>query len=191
MNGYTSELIQNGQSLKDFVMDYARSFIGPMHNRTGPIPASFKADPYFKDELKASKKKMAKLKAMTAKQRLAYGEKAKRDILKAERDCISQTQLENQRIEEMIAQVKAWKVPSKNHKHLKKFMLETLIEEIDDAVHISDRLKVTELQRPLSFWNHAYESAKEDVRYYTNELKKEAKGIAYTNTWVKQLRGSL
>jgi spore germination protein GerM len=191
--GFTYELVENGQTLEQFVMGCARSFIGPMRNINGPIPTKFKADSYYKDELTASQKKLAKLKAMDAKQRLAYGEKVKREVIAAEKQFIAQLEKESQRISDMIAQVKAWKVPSVNHKKLKAFMLNHLQEELRDVdvnTH-HQRIKDAEAVRPHSYWNDSYNRAKQDVRYYTNEMKQELKGVTYINTWVKQLRGSL
>lgn len=191
MTGYTRELIENGQPFANFVMGCARGFVGQMRDRSGDIPTSFKVDDYHKGELKAAERKLAKLKKMTAEQRLAYGQRVKKALLKAERGILAKSEEENKRVEDMIVQVKAWRAPSKNHQNLKKYMLEWLAEEIDDLTFNLDRIKYIESRREHYFWNGAYKGAVEDVAYHTKELKLDVKDTLYINNWLKQLRGSL
>lgn len=178
-------------SLEKYVLDYARGFIPLMRDRAGAVPDTFLSDGHYVSSLKSSTKELAKLKAMTAKQRASFGERERKNQIKFKKERIAENQLDRVLIEDRIAQVKAWKVPSKRHEALKRYILERLELGIEDPVRFSDGLKRIESTPIKDFWKNAYADAKRDVRYYTKKVKEEEKNYALTNLWVKQLRDSL
>lgn len=99
----------------------------------------------------------------------------------------------------MLEKVEAWIPPTKDHDHLKEFMITQLRESIDfDCNPDYYNADLTQLlirgENKLSaeqIRNDKRNHLEEDLKYYQNKLYEEKKHVAAANEWIKDLYKSL
>jgi hypothetical protein len=193
--GYTAELMEKGQDFDAFVMRCARAFGALITMRDesleAPIPDEFQASTYASDALARAVGQRQRLEAMSNEERIRFGARERKNLLRSLKDAMAQHEAENVRLDDMAAKVKAWQPPSADHKELKAFMLEQIKTSRHDLTYYVRAMEEAEAKAPVTFYADAAIRAEKDIAYYTEELKKDQKRAAERTLWVKQLRDSL
>jgi len=193
--GYTAKLVEKGQSFKDFAMGCARAFGACIEMRDvpvdAPIPDKFEPSSYYTEALAKNLKELKRLEAMTAAERRSFGEKEKAENVRAARASYTRNEVENQRINDMIARVAAWTPPTDEHVELKQFMLDQLTRSLNDMDDCTRRCAAAEDAAPLSFYGTALASVKCNIDYDEKEIVKERERAEGRTAWIEQLRNSL
>ncbi len=192
--GYTSK-IYNGdnQSFKEFAMGCARAFGALIHMRDDGMETPIRPDivsDYAKKHVEEAQAKIAWLHALTPKECEAEARKQYGDAMEYYNKTVKERMALQTRYEMMLAQVEAWKPPTKDHEGLKKFMIEQLTTSIEgdcDMRYFPVPQRITGEQ-----WlaDHL-ESAAKDIEYFSKEQKEEEERVNGRNEWVEQLQNSL
>ena len=155
-----------------------------------PIPEKFKPSPYYSEALEKAKKEHEKLKDTSEAKRIAFGEAEKRKSIKEYIRYQKNMDAENNRLEEMETQVRAWIPPTEGHKGLKSFMLQQINVSKSSHSYV-DEIKKAEKRSAMSYYVEAISKATKDIAYYTKEYEKEVERVNDRNEWVRQLRKSI
>lgn len=193
--GYTAKLVENGQTFEKFVWTCARAFGALIEMRDddldAPIPDTLAESSYYTDSLAKARSELSRLNLMSEAERLAYGEKVKRDNVDACRESLASHVAENARITAMLARVKQWTPPTTDHAKLKEFMVEQLTISMHDVGFSEDWLKKATQRSPLDYFKAAQERAVEGVADYPKEIAKERDRTKARNDWLAALRRSV
>jgi len=199
--GYTAP-IQDGISFKEFVMSCARAFGALILMRDGPSDAPipvFKPDSHHKNELERAGKKLGRLNKMTVGKAFKMAKRKARinflDEKEYYRERIKESKDLRKKYQDMLAQVRTWQPPTKNHCGLKRFMIQQIkssinFDCIDDYYEGKDLLNSEPLP-PGSFLAAMLQKLSEDIRYHSKEWRKEVKRSKERNEWVGALLKSL
>jgi Rod binding domain-containing protein len=192
--GYTAD-IKDGISFEQFVMNCAKAFGACISMRDlpsdTPIPDEFEPSPYHAEKIEAAREELVTYENM-------FEEEAVLKCMlehRADEDNRRRRLLENlstlDRYENMLDQVRAWVVPSEEHKGLKEFMIKQLEESIkwdDSTKYLSEPIPMID----VTDWLESKKAkALKDIEYHKEEHAKELKKTAERNLWVRQLRESL
>lgn len=193
--GYTAKLMELGQTFPEFIMGCARAFGALIEMRDSPndapIPDKFEPSDYNAKRLIEARESLAKLKAMNAEERVAFGESAKAEDIERSRKYLEKALAENSRLEDMAAQVRAWTPPTEDHQGLKEFMLQQ-IDVSKNGVDYSERSLVEAQTKPATvYYVEAVSSAVRDIKYHTEGNEKEVERTNGRSEWVQQLRASI
>lgn len=193
--GYTAKLMKSGQAFPEFIMGCARAFGALIEMRDSPndapIPDKFEPSDYNAKRLIEAREELAKLKAMSAEERAAFGESAKAGDIERSREYIEEALAENSRLEDMAAQVRAWTPPTKDHQGLKNFMLQQIDVSKNDVDYL-ERFMAEEQAKPVTaYYVEAVSSAARDMKYHAEENAKEVERTNSRTEWVQQLRASI
>lgn len=193
--GYTAKLADEGQSFEDFVLGCARAF-GPCismreDSLDTPIPEVFERSIHHTEELNKALKLQKELADMTAQQQLEHG--AKQHAKESERlnEWYRETLESNERLDDMESLVTQWTPPSKDHRELKKFMLQQIGVSKRDDSYVRDEITKHEAMQPIDYYKDACAEADRNVAYHQDHNSKEAENTEFSNRWVQQLRESL
>ena len=191
MTGYTADVLHGKtDSLKDFALTCAKAYFRDVQELPKKVSAE---SSYYKKNLARAKADFAKLSAMTVKQKLAYGKRMKATFIKSQENSIAEQKVISERVTAMKAKVMAWK-PKKALQPLKAFMLEQLdmTSRLDGFDKTSDSiLESLHANDPMDLYQEALQMAKDDIGYFTKQLKKEEKQAEATNKWLAELYKSL
>lgn len=156
-----------------------------------PIPDKFEPSDCNAKRLIEAREALAKLKAMSGEERVAFGETAKAEHIERSRKYLEKALAENSRLEDMAAQVRAWTPPTKNHQGLQDFMLQQ-IDTSKNGVDYSQRSLAEAQAKPATaYYVEAVTSATRDIKYHTEENVKEVDRVNGRSEWVQQLRASI
>lgn len=193
--GYTLKLMEEGQTFQEFAMLCARAFGACITMRDdpmdAPIPEEFKPSDYHSKALINAKNQLRRLKRMSGSERSEFGEKEKRNNVKAWKDSIAAKKVENARLEAMRQQVEAWQPPTNDHSEFKAFMLQQIEVSIGDSSYAISALRDAESMTATGYWKSALDEAQRDIEYHTKEAKAEVKRCETRTKWVRDLRESL
>lgn len=193
--GYT-DAIKDGIDFKTFAMNCARAFGACVTLREEPgggeaIPESFAPSTYHTEALAKARAELTALELMTTAQCESEAQKAfdtaeSRRLLRLKEVSDLRASYET-----MLAKVQAWTPPTDDHKGLKEFMVEQIVESISwdcDGNFYKDpvpRLSGAE-------WLAQRRSEITDSLSYRTKNQSEEEGRAASRTaWVKALRDSL
>lgn len=198
MTGYVHNMVEKKQSFADFAMSCARAFGALVTMREesmdAPIPTAFVPSDYHVKERDKAIVKLAKLKTMTNKERIAFGEAEKKKSVADYRNAMNRAKKENEPLLAMLDKVSQWKPPSTEHVHLKEFMEEqlrtSLSQDNADSFFAKELLRA-ETKAAVDFYSEAVSEAERSVAYHKKELAAEEKRCADRTEWVNQLRESL
>lgn len=194
--GYTSD-IENDIEFEDFVLGCARAFGACMHQRDDNMkikPTLREVDTYYFEQAKDAAAKLADLEAMKPQDRVQYSKDRIAKELEAEQEYFNKKVLLKNKYEAMLAQVHAWNPPTPDHVELKKFMVQQITESINFDCNTSYALeRITSLSQknPSTYFQTALESAREDVKFYTEQYEKHMKAVLESNQWITELYKSL
>lgn len=193
--GYTAELMEKGQTFQQFIMGCARAFGALITMRDDssdtPIPEKFEPTDYHVKKIEEATTKLDRLKAMSDKEKVAFGQKEKSAAIKQNEQWLKKEMAENKRLGEMEAQVRAWRPPTPDHKSLKDFMLQQIGTSKNSLEYIETHLKDARDKTPMAYYIAAVSDAARDIKYHTEENEKEVERVNGRNEWLKQLRNSI
>lgn len=156
-----------------------------------PIPEEFEPSPHYANALASARGEYSKLAEMTETEKLAYGaEQIANDISHLE-SYLANAEVENARLDVMVAEVNKWNPPSPDHANMKDFMLEQLNISRNNLEYSKDNLKTLQDASPIGVYDNALARSLNNISYYQRELAKENSRVAERNLWIKQLRESL
>lgn len=193
--GYTADLMNNGQTFEEFAMGCARAFGACItmrdEPRSTPVPDKFDPSDWHGKLLERTKEKVRKLEALSKSERIEYGQEAKEKDIGEARESLKKRNAENQRLNDMMADVSRWLPPTPEHKEFKEFMLEQLKTSLNSTTYSTENLAKAEAKSPLEYYNEALSVAKRSIEYHAQHNLKEIE-LAWGRTeWVRHLRESL
>ena len=192
--GYTAELMEKGQDFRTFVLTCARAFGATIMQRDDPLsvlPKKQEPSDYYDKAIKEAQGRLAALKAMSADEQRAEGVRLRQQAVESARASRVRDQAENERLDEMAAQVKAWEPPTDDHKELKSFMLEQIKISRHDLAWSERWVKEAEDKTPEAYFVEAVSKAVRDISYYGKEREKEIERTNGRNEWIEDLYRSL
>ncbi len=191
--GYTID-IEKGITFKQFVLSCARAF-GPLISMRNdsydtPIPDEIKPDTYNFQRLQRAQKELKKLKKLTLSECKENAEKEYKKRLAARLILIEKNKELKNKYNNMLKYVNDWFPPTDDHKDLKDFMINQIIESIkSDCVDINnEEIKKETGQQWLK---NKIEDCFEEIDYHTKEYEKEVKRAKYNTKWIQELKKSL
>lgn len=194
--GYTQG-VRDGSvtDFRKFTMQCARAFGALISMRDDPMDAPIpeKIEPmsssYHTEALKNAKAELVVLSKMSSAEIHTAATAAYERLIAEWEASEVRRKDEKARYGAMLAQVKAWMPPTKDHQGLKDFMLQQLSESIKfDCQDGWERPK----HRTPSVW-HAEQIARvtNDITYHTEHEKDDVNRANERTEWVQQLRDSL
>ncbi|MDE2099564.1 MAG: hypothetical protein KGL39_20090 [Patescibacteria group bacterium] len=190
--GYTAAVVDGKiTEFPDFAMTCARAFGALITMRDdpmdAPIPDKFEEDGYYAKRVAEGLKELGDVQAMTDGEANQAAVQAYQNARKSRADYLQRQETEAERINAMLAKVRAWTPPTPDHQEMKKFMIDQLTISLpgDYAPAIPELLDgPTWRQRKID------ELAK-SVAYSKVEREKEIERAKSRTQWVKDLRASL
>ncbi len=193
--GYTAELMKQEQTFSEFIMTCARAFGALIMMRDepndAPIPEKFEPTDYHAKCLIETQEKIIKLKSMTESEKIVFGETEKDSDIKRNEEWLERECAENKRLENMEAQVRAWKPPTQDHQGLKDFMLEQINISKNDLIYIQTLLVEAKRKPAIAYYVATISNAVRNIKYHTEENDKEIERVNKRNDWIRQLRESI
>jgi len=187
--------MEQGQTFPEFVLTCARAFGALIEMRDEPldkaIPEKFKVSNYYVDRVEQATAELARLRAMSIEERLAFGEKDKAERLKMCEKRLAINTQENARLHEMREKVIAWKPPTPEHNNLKKFMLEQINISMHDLKYLHQGIQDIKEKSPMDFYKTDVEINEHAITTASMEHRKEIDRAKGRTDWVQQLRDSL
>ena len=193
--GYT-DVISNGVTFKDFVMQCARAMGACIMMRDDPpnaeIPERFEPCDWNKKKFKEA---TASLKILQCMGVAAAREKAGKEFKAKVADHVRQIEEKEElraKYLEMLVQVRQWQPPTPDHQGLKDFM----IQQITDSIEFDCDISYYNNHPPKLFTGEEYlenctTKALHDIDYHRKMHRDEVTRTEGRNVWVKQLRDSL
>lgn len=192
--GYTQG-VRDGSvtDFQKFTMQCARAFGALISMRDdpndAPIPQKFEADSYHVGALRDAKAELVVLEGMTNAEIVAAA-KAAYDRLITEWEASEVRRKEEKaRYSAMLAQVKTWTPPTKDHQGLKDFMVQQLTESIE--FDCRESWKRPTPTKPGTWHFEQISRVQRDITYHTEHEAEDRKRADERTAWVQQLRDSL
>ncbi len=192
--GYTATLVEKGQDFRTFVLTCARAFGACVMQREDPMdepPKRQEPSDYYAKALAEAKQKVEELKAMSPDQAAAHGTALRDQKIARATEYLAKNNAENERLDDMAAQVRAWAPPSDDHKEMKTFMLDQIRISRNDLSYSAKRLAEAKEKSSNAYFVEALSAAVSSVSYYERELAKEIERASSRNEWIDQLYNSL
>lgn len=194
--GYTTD-IENDIEFEDFVLGCARAFGACIHQRDDNMkikPALREVETYYFEHAKSAAAELAKLEVMKPQDRVEYAKNQIARELEVEQEYFNKKVLLKNKYDAMLERVQAWSPPTSDHDQLKKFMIQQIEESIKFDCNTSYALeRITNLsqQNPSSYFATALESARRDVKFYSEQYEKHMVAVRESNAWITELYKSL
>lgn len=192
--GYT-DAIGKGISFEEFVCNCARAFGACVTMRDesmkAPLPDEFKASDYHAKRIEEAKNTLYDVERMTTSECRAAAEKEWEENEAYRTKILAERAELRKKYEAMLAKVKAWKPPSKDHEGLTDFMVQQITDSIkwdcDNDYYAKPSKKLTAAE-----WKKkSIETAKHDIEYHKKEDDEERERAKDRSEWVRQLKESL
>ena len=132
MTGYTQELLDKDLDFKGFALLCVRAMGVAITMRDDsldtPIPEEFKPSDWNRKEGVKAQAKLAKMRKMTAKERVAWAQRDMKKHIKILTELSEKNSRDKivKKMEAMLKEVTAWKPPSKDHQSFKDFMVQSV-----------------------------------------------------------------
>lgn len=192
--GYTAELMDKGQDFRSFALTCARAFGACVMQRDDPmndLPKKQEANDYHAVAIKEAEERLASLKAMTPSEQRVEGNRLRQIAVDSATKSLDEDIAENERLESMAVQVRAWEPPTDEHKGLKDFMLEQINTSRNDLTWSNRWLREAADKTAEAYFVEAVSSAVRDIRYHAKEQMKATERNARRNEWIDHLYRSL
>ena len=140
------------------------------------IPQQIEPSSYHYDELAVQNKRLLQLISMTDAELLAEMRAKNRKDRKYHKDAITSSVSLKEKYEAMLAQVKKFRPPSKEHHELKKFMIEQIESSIEFDCDSEYHKKKLEEIKEISAAVYRQRELKEvnwKIKHHQKELQKE------------------
>lgn len=190
--GYTYPVVEGKiTKFSDFAMSCARAFGALITMRDdapdAPIPEEIKPSDYHAKRLKEATAGLAKVLKITPGQMSVGAAKANEAAAEAARSIRQSYATENARLEKMLAEAKAWKPPTPDHKSMKDFM----VEQLTMSMHSNDYLPDYKTLSGQEWHAAEIKRLERDIEYHTKENDAEVERARNRTEWLKKLRASL
>jgi len=193
--GYTS-YIKEGVTFEQFALRCARAFGACIEMRDEDmgknIPDEFKPSIYHEEALAEAKKSLEAVIKMTEKEAAIKAKKRYDENIADTARAIKEHKELRKLYEAMLEQVRAWVPPTKEHKGMKKFMIEQIESSIEhdcDTKYYEDRKFV--LLTGAQYKTEEIKSLQDSIAYNTKEDMAEKERARDRTEWVRKLRKSL
>lgn len=191
--GYTYPVVDGKiTEFNDFAMTCARAFGALITMRDdptdAPIPEEIKPETsYYDDRLAADKKRLGEVQAMTNAEADAAAQAAHDEAMASRAKYLRDKETEAERINAMLAKVRAWTPPTADHIEMKKFMIDQLTMSLpgEYAPAIPALLDGAEWRKQEI--DRLAESIVRSQKYIDEEVNRAKR----RTEWVKALRASL
>jgi hypothetical protein len=193
--GYT-DAVQEGKitSFRDFALRCARNFGANVLMRDEPLDApikEYKPSSYEKERLEETKAHLYDVERMTIegaqRQQLEQNKKRAAQLLAL----MERKNVEQERYEAMLCQVREWQPPTIDHEGLKKFMIEQLTDSIRHDCYDPSEYYKPDTRSSLEYLRAEIERARRDVRDAEESWQKEQQRTRERNEWNRALVTSL
>jgi hypothetical protein len=189
--GYTAE-IKDGISFEKFTLNCARAFGALIEMRDdpadAPIPDKFEPSDYHVEQLAKAETQLKELEEMSDETLQAKCDEDYKSKYESWKKYEQEKLALKKKYLDMLARVREWQVPSKDHEGLKDFMVDQLNKSIDFDCYISEAPEKLSAQE----WKDAEtKSRKWAVNYHATNMKEEIKRSEGRTEWVQQLKQSL
>lgn len=196
--GYTAQ-IEKGITFEAFAMECARAFgalIELRDDMTAPIPEAFTPSNYHADAAKKAAAELKALSAMTPAQAQKNAEKAHREAVEANERTLTAAAALLTKYDAMLAEVRAWTPPTKDHQGLKDFMVQQITDSIkfdcDQKWAREEQAKLAATKPSGARWIVSQRAMLErEIAYHTEHHAADVKRAREQTQWVKELRDSL
>jgi len=196
--GYTSK-IESGITFEAFAMDCARAFgalIELRDDMTAPIPDAFAPSSYHADAAKRAAAELKALDSMTPAQAQKKAEKAHREAVESNERTLATAAALLAKYDAMLAQVRAWKPPTKDHQGLKDFMVQQITDSIkfdcDRKWARDEQAKLAKTTPSGGRWlAKERERLTHDIAYHNEHHAADVQRANERTQWVRELRVSL
>lgn len=196
--GYTAK-IESGITFEAFAMECARAFgalIELRDDMTAPIPEAFAPSDYHAEAVKKAKADLKALDALTPAQAQKKAEKAHQDAVAANERTLSAAAVLLAKYDAMLAEVRAWTPPTKDHQGLKDFMVQQITDSIkfdcDRKWAREEQAKLAKAKPSGGRWLAAErERLTHDIAYHTEHHAADVQRANERTQWVKDLRESV
>lgn len=192
--GYTAELMDKGQDFRTFVLTCARAFGACIMQRDDPMqdePKKQEPSDYHTKALAVAQERLRTLKAMSLEQQRAKGLAMRSEAVESAKASLLRDRIQNDRLDEMASQVRAWEPPTDEHKGLKDFMLDQIKISRHDIAWGEKYVREAEDKTPDAYFVEAVSSAVRDLDYHAREHGKEVERTNGRNDWIERLYESL
>ncbi|OGT57495.1 MAG: hypothetical protein A3E01_08125 [Gammaproteobacteria bacterium RIFCSPHIGHO2_12_FULL_63_22] len=186
--------MEKGQDFRAFTLTCARAFVACVMQRDEPVaapPEKQAPSNYSATRMAETMTELARLNDMTSDERFAFGQDRKTKALTSAAEHLQREKEQNQRIEEMMEQVVAWKPPSTDHSGLKDFMIEQLTISRHDLKYANQSLTEATKKSGRDYFDEAFVQAQHGIEYHRKEVSKEHERTEGRNRWIEQLYTSL
>lgn len=193
--GYT-HAIEKGIDFKTFVWGCARGMGALVMMRDepsdAPIPEQFEPSDYHSKAIEEARATLAKLEAMTEDEAALEAEKAYSIQVQEKDNGIWKCHELLRKYEAMLAQVREWRPPTKDHEGFRAFMAEQIQSSIDFDCNPSYYEKMKPKRLSATEWL-AQEQVKaiKEIGYHAGKHEKEVQRTNERNAWIQALRASL
>lgn len=193
--GYTCG-VQEGKitTLEEFALRCARAMGANIMMRDERMDAPIKeyeVSPWHAEQLEAAKAWLYDFERMSLEEAAARIDKENAERSRELWSAKEKAQIERNRYETMLANVKAWTPPTADHEGLKKFMIEQLEDSIKHDCYERGQYYQPDIRTPQEYLREQIAEAKRQVADREETLAKEHKVTRERNEWNRQLRESL
>lgn len=198
MNGYTHILEEREVSFNEFVWRCARNFGALIHMRDDGLDAKITLpngfyDSYSQDhvvEFKNDLEKFQNMSLLDAQKIIDKEYDNQQDLANQEIDI---KKLLKTRVEKLLLQVHKWKIPTKEHYLLKKFMVDSLhdVITIDCDLEYYNHILMTPKPSPEDWLKEQVKEAEHSLEYHTKHLEDEKVREESVTKWITDLQESV
>lgn len=192
--GYTSKIYEGvSQTFGEFALACARNFGALVEMRDepmdAPIPFEFQPSPYHSEALRKAQEHLGRLVVMSTNEAAELATKEFTEAEKSWKESRAKQVELRARYNAMLTQVTAWQPPTEEHKGLKEFMTDQLLECLRSDCAT---MRAYPTQRSGAEWlKEQRDRATKDIDYHTKQLAEERKRAQERTAWVRALRASL
>jgi hypothetical protein len=192
--GYTNN-VSTGEvtEFRTFVLQCARAFGALIAMRDepqdAPIPDKLEPYPWNKDQLNKAQTSLSELLTLTPEQVELQAFRTYNEQLQAYFQFEKERNTIQARYELMLVKVRAWIVPSTDHKKLKQFMIDQLEKSIKSECSYS--LPEPKRLSGSDWLANMISELERTITYHSSEWENEVKRTEERNSWLAILRNSL
>lgn len=193
--GYTHK-VEDGSvtSFREFATECARAFGANilMRDVGMDVPiVDYVPSPHHKESLAVAHKELAEAQALSLEQAERLAIEEHKDNERALADQIEGMKVRRARYDRMLAKVKAWIPPTKDHNSMKDFMIEQLETSIKFDCYDPTKYHIINPLTGDQYRTELIESAKNDIEYHEKGWKEEVQRTNERNAWNRTLFESL
>lgn len=193
--GYTHD-VGTGEltDFRAFALRCARAFGATVTQRDEDInipPRHREVDPYYTAKVSEAEQELERYKAMSLDEAEAEMEAEHKQAIEHQRRTISERNAQRERYEQMAALAEAWEPPTEEHRELKDFMVNQLVESIDFDCNTSYIPKPPPRQPARDWLRDKVMMVESRLSNARSRLHEQEDNCAAANAWIDALYASL